>query len=181
MATLTRARKTVEDYMRTPDDLRLELIEGEFFMSPSPGFRHQNTVANLMRLLTAFVHSRRLGKALCAPFDCILSDEDVVQPDVLFVATANLGRIRDRLFGPPDLAVEILSPFNAERDRIVKRDLYLKFAVPEYWIVDPDSKTIEVRSLRSGKWHLHAIFGTDDELTSPILPDLRLSVREAFE
>ena len=181
MATLTRMRKTVEDYMQLPDDLRVELIEGEFFMSPSPSYRHQSIIVNLVRLLIAYVRPRQLGKILCAPFDCILSDENVVQPDVLFVATHNLGKIRERLFGVPDLAIEVLSPYNSERDRIVKRDLYLEFGLPEYWIVDPESKTIEVRTIQAGKWQMHAIFGTNDELNSPALADLRLPVREVFE
>ena len=86
----------------------------------------------------------------------------------------------ERLHGPPDLAVEILSASNAERDRIVKRDLYRQYGVPEYWIVDPDAQTIEVLSLESGEWRLHGIFGKSEELASPILPGLRLSLEQVF-
>lgn len=180
MAVLTRERKTVEDYLRLPDDVRCELFQGEYFMSPSPGFKHQVAVVKLSALLLDHVESRKLGRVLCAPFDCILSDEDVVQPDVLFVATGSLSKIRDRLYGAPDLAIEIISSGNAERDRIVKRDLYAKHGVREYWIVDPEARTLEVMSPDKGGWRLHAIFGASDEVTSLLLPNFRAAVRDIF-
>lgn len=123
---IARQRKTVADYMRLPDDVRVELFEGEFFMSPSPSLVHQKIVIRLANLLSAYVKPRTLGEVVCAPFDCIFTDSTVTQPDVVFVATAHLVRIRERLYGPPDLAVEVLSRTHEERDRIVKRDLYRK-------------------------------------------------------
>lgn len=178
---IARSRKTVADYMRLPDDIRMELIEGEFFVSPSPNSVHQRLVVRLVVLLDAHVRARNLGTVYCAPFDCILSDEDVVQPDVLFVAAANVSRIRERLHGPPDLAVEILSPAHEERDRLVKRDLYLKYGVPEYWIVDPRERLVEVRVRGDRAWTTHGVFGPDETLTSRIVPDFQVPVREILE
>ena len=169
----TRSKLTVTDYMTTPDGFRGELLEGELFMSPSPASKHQIVVLNISERLNAFVRAHKLGRVYVAPFDCILTDEDVVQPDVLFVATANLGKIRDRLHGAPDLAVEVLSPDSAVRDRIVKRDLYARHGVGEYWIADPDARTIEV--LQRG------VYGAGDVLESPLLPGLRLAVGELFD
>lgn len=177
----TKVKRTAADYLALPDERRVELLGGEFFMSPSPTWSHQQIVVNLTVKLDGYVRSRNLGKVCCAPFDCILSDEDVAQPDVLFIARANLGKIRDRLTGAPDLAVEVLSAANAERDRIVKRDLYAKYGVREYWIVDPDGRTVEVMTLERGAYRLHAIFGVGDALDSPLLTELRLPVAELFE
>ena len=91
------------------------------------------------------------------------------------------GKIRGWLLGSPDLAIEVLSPTHEERDRIVKRDLYAKYGVPEFWIVDPATRLIEVRSLDGASWKWMGGFGEADELRSPLLPDLRLPVREVFE
>jgi len=178
--TTNRDRKTVSDYMRLDETTRVELIQGEFLMTPSPTYRHQAIVRNLLVLLHSFVTRAGLGQIVPAPLDVILSEHDVVQPDLVFVAADHFDRIKERLHGPPDLAVEILSASNAERDRIVKRDLYRQYGVPEYWIVDPDAQTIEVLSLESGEWRLHGIFGKSEELASPILPGLRLSLEQVF-
>jgi Uma2 family endonuclease len=177
----TKTKKTVADYMALPDEPRMELLEGEYFMSPSPNAGHQRIVRNLVTRLDAFIRSKRLGEVFPSPFDAVLSDETVLQPDVLFVAAEHRSRIRDRLYGAPDLAVEVLSAGNAERDRIVKRDLYAKYGVREYWIADPDARTVEVMTLERGAWRLVAIFGVGDALESPLLRELRLPVAELFE
>ena len=92
-----------------------------------------------------------MGKIYVAPFDVVLSDTDVVQPDVIFVSNQRSDIITaDNVRGAPDLVVEILSPATAERDRTLKLDLYAQHGVQEYWIVDPDPKTITVL-VRAGK------------------------------
>ncbi len=172
--------KTVADYMSRPDDVRVELFEGTFYVTPSPDFRHQAISMSLALLLGPHIRDRRLGALLAAPFDVILSDENVVQPDLVFVAAAHAERIRDRLHGPPDLAIEILSAAHAERDRIVKREIYRQHGVPEYWIVDGAARAVEVLLLDAGIWRLHGMFDAGDILTSVVLPDLRLDVAEVF-
>ena len=180
MAITVRQLKTSRDYLALPDEVRVELFEGEYFMSPSPGFDHQNAVVKLSSILLGHVETRNLGRVLCAPFDCILSEHDVVQPDVLFVATGNLGKIKERLHGAPDLAIEVVSPPHAERDRIVKRDLYRKYGVCEYWIVDPEARSVEVLALDASAWRLAGLYQEADDLTSPLFPDLRIAVRKIF-
>jgi len=177
----TKTKKNVADYLALPDEPRVELLGGEFFMSPSPNSKHQTVVLNLGSRLDGFVRKKQLGRVFVAPFDAVLSDETVLQPDVLFVAAENLAKIRDRLYGAPDLAVEVLSAANAERDRIVKRDLYARYGVREYWIVDPDARTLEVMVLERGAFRLLGIFGAGDRLASPLLGDLDLPVSELFE
>lgn len=181
MALVLRPRKTVDDYLRLPDEVRAELFEGEIFLMPAPTFRHQRTSGRLHYRMHGHVHAQKLGEIIPAPFDVVLSDEDVVQPDLVFVATEHLDRVRERMYGAPDVVVEILSPSHAERDRIVKRDLYRKHGVREYWMVDTDAETIEVLVLREGAWHLHGIFARSDTVTSPLLPGLSFPVAEIFE
>lgn len=180
MSAVAKRKMTVEDYLALPEDLRAELFGGELYMSPAPTFRHQRIIANLMEILRPFVRRHKLGEVIPSPFDCILSKVVVVQPDIVFVATAHLDRINDRLHGPPDLAIEVLSEFNAERDRIVKRDLYLEYKVPEYWIVDPETSTVEVRRLAAEAWDLVAVAGIGEVVETPQLPGLKVAVSEVF-
>ena len=124
------------DYMKTPDDERYELLNGELIMSPSPREIHQYISGNMHLVLGAFVRDRSLGRVYCAPFDVVLSDMDVVQPDLLFVSTKRAAIITaDNVQCAPDLVVEILSPATAERDRTIKLDLHAQHGVKEYWLV----------------------------------------------
>ena len=182
MGTLkTRPRKTVEDYMALPEGTLAELIEGELFMSPSPRERHQRIVLNLGAALRNFVRARRLGRVYVAPFDVHLPSGDVVQPDVVFVSEANLGIVSDWVRGAPDLLVEVISPEHPERDRIIKRDLYARNGVREYWIVDGAGLSVEVLALSGDRYAPAGYFEADDSLTSPLLPDVALPIRELFE
>ena len=140
-----KTRLTYADYLETSDDERYELLKGELVMSPSPKEIHQHISGILYLAIGAFVRERSLGKVYFAPFDVVLSDTNVVQPDLLFVSNERAGIItQDNVQGAPDLVVEILSPATAERDRTLKLDLYAQYGVKEYWIVDPDAETSTV-------------------------------------
>ena len=129
---------TYEDYLKTSDDERWELLDGELVMAPAPNMPHQGAQARLGSRLLVFAEERNLGRVYFSPTDVVLSDTNVVQPDLLFVS-----RQREQILthaniqGAPDLAVEIRSPSTDERDRIVKRRLYAEHGVKEYWLVDP--------------------------------------------
>lgn len=181
MVLKTRPRKTVDDYMKLPEGTLAELIEGEILMSPSPKDRHQKVVGNLYLHLRLFIDSRKLGLIRMAPFDVHLPSEDVVQPDVIFVSTKNRKMVKDWIYGAPDLLIEVVSAEGVARDQIVKRALYARNGVPEYWIVDPEAKGIEVLQLRGSEYVPHAYFEEADTLGSPVLSGLNLSVREIFE
>lgn len=180
MVTTTKTRKTQSDYFRLPDEPRVELFDGEFFMVPWPSFPHQNAVVNLIAVLHAHVREHALGVLLPAPFDVVLGEHDVVQLDLLFIATEHRDRIEGCLRGLPDLLVEVISPFHAERDRIVKRDLYARCVVPEFWLVDPEPRTVEVLRLDGTAWKLIGIFQDKDRIESPCFPDLELVVESIF-
>ena len=132
---------TYEDYLNTPEDKRYELLDGELVMTPAPGELHQSISALLGWRLVQFASENSLGRVYQAPFDVVLSDTDVVQPDLLFVSNERGHIITPaNIQGAPDLVVEILSPSTAERDRTFKRTLYAKHGVNEYWMVDTTKK-----------------------------------------
>ena len=172
---------TYADYMKTPDDERYELLNGELIMSPSPKEIHQYISGNLHLVLGAFVRDRSLGRVYHAPFDVVLSDTNVVQPDLLFVSTERAAIITaDNIQGAPDLVVEILSPATAERDRTIKLDLYAQHGVQEYWIVDPDAKTITVLLRGGSRFEVNGIYREGQTLRSPTLAGFSVVVQDVF-
>ncbi len=178
--TKTRPRKTVEDFMKLPDGVRAELIEGEIFMSPSPREIHQRVASNLHYSLRSFVEPRGLGRVYVAPFDVHLPSGDIVEPDLIFVSAANRHIIQDWIRGVPDLLVEIVSPEGMERDRIVKRGLYERNGVPEYWIVETETRTVEILTRPGGRYAPHGYFEESDTIDSRVLDGLALPVQEIF-
>ena len=178
--TKVKPLKTAEDYMRLPEGTRAELIEGELLMSPSPRERHQTAVLNIAVNLRNHVLAKNAGRVFVAPFDVHLPSGSIVQPDVVFVATANLGIVRDWIFGAPDVLIEVVSPDGVERDRLVKRRLYAENAVREYWLVDPEERSVEVLVLSNAGWAPHGYFTAGEILSSPSFPTLALPLGEIF-
>lgn len=178
----TRVRLTYEDYAALPDDgRRYELHEGELSVTPSPGTNHQDTLGNLFVIIRGHVSARGLGRVFFAPMDCILEDITVVQPDLVFVETAQLSVISARgIEGAPTLAVEIVSPSSAGIDRRRKLQLYARYAVPYYWIVDPPARTIEAHQLTNGAYRKAGTLSGTSGLSLPPFPDLMLDPREVW-
>ncbi len=176
-----KTRLTYADYLKTPDDERYELLNGELVMSPSPKELHQSISGVLYFMIVTFVRERSLGKVYFAPFDVVLSDTNVVQPDLLFVSNARASIITaDNVQGAPDLVVEILSPATAERDRTIKLDLYAQHGVKEYWIVDPDARTIMVLVRGENGFEVAGIYGEGQTLRSPTLTGLSVALETIF-
>jgi len=179
----TKIKFTYEDYKSLPESetKRYELLEGELIMVPSPNEYHQRISGNLEFILRAFVKDKNLGRIYDAPFDVAFSGEDVVQPDILFVSKERFQIITDEeILGAPDLVVEILSPATAERDRTYKRTLYARYGVHEYWIVDPEKKTIEVLSIGKVGFETSGMYRKTDILKSPIFPGLTIKLPDIF-
>jgi len=145
----TRALLTYSDYAALPDDgRRYELHWGELSVTPAPGVRHQRVILPLGSRLYEHVRAQGLGEVLVAPTDCVLSNVSVVQPDILFVATDRKAIISERgIEGAPTLVVEVLSPSTARLDRDRKMKLYAEHGVPYYWIVDPETRSVEAYTL----------------------------------
>ena len=182
MATTERAvKRTYEDYCRTADDERYELLNGELMMVPAPNIKHQSILIRLGRELSRFTAEHGLGEVYVAPVDVVLSDTDVVQPDVLFISRAREHTITDEnVRGAPDLVIEILSPSTADRDVGYKHDLYSRHGVLEYWIVDPMAQTVAVHRQRGGRLELAGTFGRRDSLGTTLLEGLQLDLDDIF-
>ena len=172
-------RFNYNDYLLLPEDKRYEILNGDLSMVPAPGTKHQRLLINLSALL--LIKLRRLGTVLQAPFDVLLSHEDIVQPDILFVRKERSGIIGElNIQGSPDLVVEILSPVTRERDLGAKRKIYFKFGVQEYWIVDPEAETIDVLVWSEIGYISAGVYKKAARLYSPLLPSLKIHLSEIF-
>ena len=183
MATTTQGtvRRTYKDYCATPDDERYELLNGNLMMVPAPNMKHQKVLSRLNRKLGNFTEEHELGNVYVAPCDVVLSDTDVVQPDLLFISRAREDTITDEnVRGAPDLVIEILSPSTADRDLGYKHDLYGRHGVLEYWIVDPMAETVAVHRQRDGRLELAETFGHRDTLRTALLEGLQLKLDDIF-
>lgn len=170
---------TYEDYINLPEseERRYELIAGEIYMVPSPVPKHQDIVGKLYMIFSSFVQAHGLGRVFVSPLDVVLSKEDVLQPDILFISKDRESIIAERnIQGAPDLVVEVLSPGTADRDRTLKRTRYLKFGVREYWIVDPQSKSIEVLKAGQSDFETVRVYSEGATATSPILEGVQVDV-----
>jgi Uma2 family endonuclease len=174
-------RFNYQDYLQLPEDKRYEILDGELYVVAAPNIRHQRIFRELFDVFFHHVRDRSLGEVLSAPCDVILSDENVAQPDILFVRKERLGIIGEtNIPGAPDLVVEILSPGTRKKDIEIKRKIYAGFGVEEYWIVDPDAATVEVLALTESGYITAGIFRESDRLSSPLLPELILPLSEIF-
>jgi Uma2 family endonuclease len=177
---------TYDDYVHFPHDgLRHELIDGEHFVTPTPIRKHQAICGNLFGMIWSHLREHPVGRVLAAPFDVILSDYDVVEPDLLFLTNERLSTITTSPWvkGAPSLVVEIGSPATRKRDATIKRRLYERFGLDEYWIVDPELETIDAYRNRGDGFQRVAQLSLeeDDELTTPLLPGLVLPLSTIFE
>ncbi len=172
---------TYEDYLKTPDDERWELLRGELIMAPGPNTAHQRILFNLAFSLRAFVEERGLGEIFIAPYDVVLSHINVLQPDLLFVPTEQQSIITDaNIRGAPALVIEVTSPSTASNDREVKRTIYAENGVGEYWLVDPDARTISVMTSQGKDFREVGSYRMGETLSSPTLRGLALDLTSIF-
>jgi Uma2 family endonuclease len=158
-----------------------ELWDGEVVMSPAPSFYHQEIVFRFSRLLHEWVAKHHLGKVVLGPIDMVLSPHRVTQPDVVFIAQDRLAIIARAINGPVDLAAEVVSLGNRNRDRIEKRDLYEQYGVKEYWLVDPEAQTVEVLHLENGRYQLLMRCIPGQTARSKLLPGFEIAVQPLFQ
>ncbi len=177
-----RVRFTYEDYLCLPDNgKRYQVIAGEVYMAPAPTPNHQDILGRLVVLLQTFVERHSLGKVYCVPCDVILSPEDIVQPDIFFISKERKHIITERnIQGAPDLVIEILSPATAKLDRTLKARLYERFGVKEYWLVDPEEKSVVICESKEGKFSLAQEVKREGKVSSKVLSHLELEVKDIF-
>jgi Uma2 family endonuclease len=177
---------TVADLEGMPEDgNRYEVIEGELYVSTAPGFPHQSALAKLFSKLDRYLGDHQLGRVLWG-LGLVFDEFSGVIPDLVFISNERLKRILvgGRLTAAPEIVIEALSPgkSNENRDRTVKRKLYSSRGVSEYWILDPETLTIEIyRKRKEGGLKRVLVLQAEDILTSPLLPDFSVQVAQIFE
>ncbi|MDI6734834.1 MAG: Uma2 family endonuclease [bacterium] len=173
---------TYQDYIHFPDNgRRYQIIDGEVYMTPAPVPYHQKILLNLAEILRNFVRRNNRGEVFIAPCDVLLSDVDIVQPDIFFVSREKLAIIKEKYIeGTPDLVIEILSPYTQKLDRITKKRLYEVYKVAEYWIADTDKKTLEVLSLKGSSYKTMGIYKENNTVESDLIKGLKFNLKEIF-
>jgi Uma2 family endonuclease len=170
---------TYADYLALDDGQRYEVVAGVLYVTPAPVPRHQLVAGALHDELRRWVRPRRLGVVFIAPTDVVLSDTDVVQPDVLFISRARLAIVgRKAIEAAPDLVVEVLSPGTRKLDRGPKLAAYARCGVVEHWLIDAEARTVEVRR-RAGE-ALALVATPTERLETPLLPGFALGLDELF-
>ena len=176
-----KTKFTYYDYATAPEDKRYELLDGELLMVPAPTTYHQRILLRLSARLHQFVTLQGLGEVFISPCDVVLSDQDVVQPDLLFVSNERSHIITsDNIQGGPDLVAEILSPSMTDRGLGYKRTLYSRHGVGEYWVVGPDTGTVEVLSVSGSEFVTRGKYEADQELTTRTFEGLRIRLAEVL-
>ncbi|MFB9276526.1 Uma2 family endonuclease [Cohnella cellulosilytica] len=173
---------TYDDYAAMPDDgNRYEIIDGVLeMMSPGPMTIHQAVVREIEFLMMQSCRSEY--EIFSAPLDVILSKTNVLQPDLLMIHISRLDIVKPHgIEGAPDLVVEILSPSTRKRDKVVKAAAYAKHQVPEYWLVDPETRTLEQYRLDGERYELEELYEEDDRVSSDKLPCISFRLGEVFD
>lgn len=147
-------------------------------MSPAPHPAHQRIVARFWSKLNQFITPARSGECFLSPLDVVLTPHRVVQPDVFFISQARMGIVRNHIVGAPDLVMEVVSAGSWRRDRIEKKALYEQAGVAEYWIIDPDSQTVEVFALIKGVYQLHSKSTGKEAAKSKLLAGFKTTFAE---
>ena len=180
MSTAIDLRLTNADVESMPDDgKRYELIDGELYVSSAPGFFHQSVVANIIVAFSDFLRRHPIGR-VTPGVGVIFDDHNGVIPDLVFATHERMKQSLEsgRFWAAPEIVIEILSPgsTNARRDRHIKRNLYIARGVDEYWIVDPETRSIELHRKGLPETTLYR----SDQLTSAILPGFSVGVDSLF-
>ena len=172
---------TIEDLDRIPDDgNRYELLNGVISMADAPTYRHQITVRAVFRLIDRWVADQDLGDTVFAPVDVVLDDHNSLQPDILYIDEQHLTMVRGaKVYGAPQLIVEVISPGSRSRDSVEKPMRYALAGATEYWLVDPELETIAVFAL-VGNVYVERAAGDGGIVESTVLPGLTFSAETIF-
>jgi Uma2 family endonuclease len=183
MLTVKHRPLTVHDYRQLPESpgRKTELIEGDFFMSPSPNRFHQDIQLRLAATIWAYLQTHPIGRIYAAPFDVTLTDLNVYQPDLCYFSKSRYASLTEQgADGAPELVVEVLSPGSARHDLGVKKEIYTRTGVEEFWVVDPVKRTITIFNLAENSATPRATLVEGKTLTSPLFPGLKIKVRDVF-
>jgi Uma2 family endonuclease len=182
----SRVKLTYDDFLLFPDDgLRHELIDGEHYVTASPNMKHQRVSGNLHFLIRAWLELHPVGQLFYAPFDVVFTRYDVVEPDLLYMSHARAKEVLTaaNVQGVPELVIEIGSPSTRKRDETIKRRLYEREGVSEYWVVDPDIDVIRVYRREDDRFGRARELSVEagDVLTTPLFDGLEISLARVFQ
>ena len=183
MLTAEKKKYTVEDYKMLEEGSPFQLINYDLIMSPSPTPVHQAISLRITNALFNFLESKgNKGFLVSAPMDVKFDEGNVLQPDVLYISEQRKAElVKDIIEGAPDLVVEILSPSNAYYDLRQKKDIYQKYGVKEYIIVDPIAFNCELYVLKDGVYQLHQKAEKMELLNSVLLSGLTFDLNKIFD
>jgi Uma2 family endonuclease len=184
-ATGPGVKLTYDDFVLFPDDgKRHELIDGEHYVTPSPNLKHQKVSGNLFLLIGTWLEQHPIGQLFFAPFDVVFSQFDVVEPDLLYMSNERAAQVltKANVQGAPELVIEIGSPGTRKRDETIKRRLYERAGVSEYWVVDPELDVVRVyrRAGEGFERPRELTAEAADVLETPLLPGLPLPLARVF-
>jgi len=172
---------TYSDYLEWDDDVRYELIDGVPYLMSSPTWQHQEILGSLHLQIGNYLKGKKC-KVFFAPFDVRLNadtfDNTIVQPDIVVICDSNK-MMKTGYVGGPDMAIEVLSPSTTRMDNNIKFSKYLQAGVREYWVVDPDNKTLAVHTLKDGEYWTQ-VYRDDDKAPVHILEDCVIDLAEVF-
>ena len=175
------AKKTVEDYLKLSEGSPYQLIQGEFVMSPAPSVYHQQISKRIFQILYKNIEISQKGEVFYSPIDVYLDQENVFQPDLVVVLKDSKAKIEERgIIGAPDIVIEVLSPSSAYYDLVEKKEVYQKYGVKEYWIVDPKRKAVEIYKNHDDGFVLAASAKEKGKVYSEIL-NIELDLDELFK
>jgi Uma2 family endonuclease len=176
---------TYDDFLLFPDDgQRHELIDGEHYVTPSPNTKHQRVSGNLHLLIGSWLEIHQVGRVFYAPYDVVFSNFDVVEPDLLYLSNERMAEVvtPQHVRGAPEIVIEIGSPGTRKRDETIKKRLYERSGLSEYWVIDPELDVVRV--YRRGEEEfgraIELSSEADDSLTTPLLPGLEMPLRRIF-
>lgn len=183
LAVEKKKKYTVEDYMMLDEGAPFQLINYDLIMSPSPSLIHQLILGEFYDTLKSFIKEQQdQGMVVLPPMDIHFDEGNVYQPDLIYISKDRIAKIaKDRIEGAPDLVVEILSPSNAYYDLRQKKDIYEKFGVKEYIIIDAIGSIGELYTLKEGVYYLHQKAQKNEYLNSILLPGLSIDLSKLFK
>jgi Uma2 family endonuclease len=173
--------RSLAEYLTMPEGQPYyEFINGIAHFMASPTTLHQECLGELYTQIKAFVKKHQLGKVFISPLDVYLSDEEYYQPDMLFVSNERKSIIQERIYGAPDLVVEVLSPSNGYNDLTHKKRMYEEFGVREYWILEPLEKSVEVLFNTENGFQISSKAYSKGFVQSQILSGFAVDVEQLF-
>src|SRR5215510_11534503 len=177
---------TYDDFVLFPDDgMRHELIDGEHYVTPTPNSKHQVVLGNLHLVIGNWLRDHRTGRVMLSPFDVVFTKFDVVEPDLLYLSNERASQVltSKNVQGVPELVVEIGSPSTRKRDETIKRGLYERSGVSEYWFVDPELDLVRVyrAGMKGFDKPVELSREAGDVLSTSLLSGLDLPLMRIFE